>query len=179
LLIAVSVVALLLVLFGRWIGPDGMSLFFLVAGLCVFAAAMRFDLSDPLRQTRRSDKAFWLHLLAAPLIVHSLFGGRGAFVQVDGAQAVGLLLAILLIVVVAVLIDRRALIVSALSYAGGAVAAIAQHMGGLGASAGASLLAVALVVLSLSIWWRGLRALILPLIPLPGLIARLPPARRG
>jgi hypothetical protein len=52
-------------------------------------------------------------------------------------------------------------------------------MGGLGASAGASLLAVALVVLSLSIWWRGLRALILPLIPLPGLIARLPPARRG
>jgi hypothetical protein len=41
-------------------------------GLRVFAAAMSFDLSDRDRMTRRSDCAFWLHLLAAPLIVHSL-----------------------------------------------------------------------------------------------------------
>src|SRR5262249_7955882 len=44
----------------------------LTCGLAVFAAAMRFDLSDRERVTRRSDCAFWLHLLAAPLIVHSL-----------------------------------------------------------------------------------------------------------
>ena len=44
----------------------------LLCGLAVFALAMRFDLSDPKRQTRRTDIAFWLHMLAAPLIVHPL-----------------------------------------------------------------------------------------------------------
>ncbi len=36
---------------------------------------MRFDMTDPERLTRRTDIAFWLHLLAAPLIVHSLISG--------------------------------------------------------------------------------------------------------
>ncbi len=45
---------------------------FLGCGLAVFAAAMAFDISDRERVTRRADCAFWLHLLAAPLIVHSL-----------------------------------------------------------------------------------------------------------
>jgi len=40
------------------------ALFFL--GLGVFAFAMRWDMSDPTRTTRRSDVAFWLHLLASP-----------------------------------------------------------------------------------------------------------------
>ena len=44
----------------------------LVCGLGVFAAAMSFDASDRERLTRRADCAFWLHLLAAPLIVHSV-----------------------------------------------------------------------------------------------------------
>ena len=47
----------------------------LVCGLAVFALAMRFDMSDPQRLTRRTDIAFWLHLLAAPLIVHPLIRG--------------------------------------------------------------------------------------------------------
>ena len=46
-----------------------------VCGITIFAVAMRFDASDPLRLTRRTDIAFWLHLLAAPLIVHSLVAG--------------------------------------------------------------------------------------------------------
>ena len=36
---------------------------------------MRYDLSDPARETRRTDAAFWLHLLAAPLLVHTLVRG--------------------------------------------------------------------------------------------------------
>ena len=44
-----------------------------VAGLGVFAFAMRWDMTDPQRETRRSDVAFWLHLLAAPMIAHPLF----------------------------------------------------------------------------------------------------------
>ena len=48
---------------------------FLPLGLLVFALAMWFDARDLKRQTRRTDIAFWLHLLAAPLIVHPLLIG--------------------------------------------------------------------------------------------------------
>ena len=44
----------------------------LVCGVAIFALAMRLDMADPERLTRRTDIAFWLHLLAGPLIVHSL-----------------------------------------------------------------------------------------------------------
>lgn len=55
------------------IGPDNIEervVFALVfaAGLCVWAVAMRWDISDRERITRRSDVAFWLHLLAAPMM---------------------------------------------------------------------------------------------------------------
>src|SRR5204862_838701 len=40
--------------------------FVLLLGIGVFLFAMRWDSSDPSRITRRSDVAFWLHLLAAP-----------------------------------------------------------------------------------------------------------------
>ena len=43
------------------------SVVLLPLGLIIFAVAMRFDMSDRARQTRRTDIAFWLHLLAAPL----------------------------------------------------------------------------------------------------------------
>ncbi|MFX8102685.1 hypothetical protein ABTK91_20200, partial [Acinetobacter baumannii] len=44
-----------------------------LAGLATLAAAVGWDISDRLRRTRRADVAFWLHLLAAPLLVHSSF----------------------------------------------------------------------------------------------------------
>ncbi len=49
----------------------------LVCGLAVLALAMRWDSRDRLRRTDRSDVAFWLHLLAAPMIVHPLFHWLG------------------------------------------------------------------------------------------------------
>ena len=69
--------------------------------------------------TRRSDCAFWLHLLAAPLIVHSLvsFVVPNITVLTDRAAWV-LALIILCVAIVAILIDRRALLVAALIYAG-------------------------------------------------------------
>ena len=47
-------------------------LVFIPIGLAIFAVAMKFDMSDHNRTTQRTDIAFWLHLLAAPLIVHSI-----------------------------------------------------------------------------------------------------------
>ena len=63
----------------------------LLCGLAVFALAMRFDLSDPKRQTRRTDIAFWLHMLAAPLIVHPLVSGLIDDGALDTASALAVL----------------------------------------------------------------------------------------
>jgi hypothetical protein len=72
---------------------EARNVLFLACGLLAFALAMRFDLSDRQRVTRRTDIAFWLHLLAAPLIVHPLvllvFGPEGAREGVAPASAAG------------------------------------------------------------------------------------------
>ena len=47
--------------------------FVLLLGIGVFLFAMWWDASDRARLTRRADVAFWLHLLAAPMIVHPVF----------------------------------------------------------------------------------------------------------
>lgn len=149
----------------------------LAAGLAIFLAAMRLDLSDPLRRTRRSDVAFWLHLLAAPLIVHPVTQAAIGDVGRMGTAAAGATLAVFaLLALVALVIDRRALIVSGLSYAGIAVA----HLISRGVSGDLhlplTLLGLAVVVLALSAGWRSLRRLLLPRVPLGGLRAKLPPA---
>src|SRR4249919_1930881 len=45
----------------------------LFLGVGIFLFAMWWDSSDRARLTRRSDVAFWLHLLAARMIVHPIF----------------------------------------------------------------------------------------------------------
>ncbi len=47
--------------------------FILLLGIGMFLFAMWWDASDRARLTRRSDVAFWLHLLAAPMIAHPIF----------------------------------------------------------------------------------------------------------
>ena len=93
-----------------------------VLGLCVFIAAMLFDLSDPLRQTNRSDGGFWLHMIAAPLIVHPLMP-RG----LDGAGIVFAVFAVLALI--AIVVDRRAILVASLSYLMAAIGYLATQRG--------------------------------------------------
>ena len=88
-------------------------------GLVVFGIAMRFDMSDTARRTRRTDIAFWLHLLAAPFIVHPVVQLIGCDREPDRRRR----LAIARDVrrsssVVALIVDRRALLVSSLAYLG-------------------------------------------------------------
>ena len=44
----------------------------LALGLACFAVAMVFDASDPHRVTRRAAQGFWLHLVAAPMIINTV-----------------------------------------------------------------------------------------------------------
>lgn len=143
-------------------------------GLGIFALAMRFDLSDPQRLTRRTDIAFWLHLLAAPLIVHPLIHG---FIWPDGtpgeASALPVLAVFAVLGVVAVLIDRRALLVSGLAYAGFAFASLIEVSGFADSSTPLSLLMLGALILLLSALWHPLRRGVLALLP-ARLAQRLP-----
>jgi hypothetical protein len=155
------------------------TLFSLVSGLTVFAAAMSFDMSDRERVTRRADCAFWLHLLAAPLIVRSAMS-LGALPLASGAGSGTPALAVIVIVavlaLVALLIDRRALLVAGLAYLGGAIGYLLS--GNPGATLAATLVILGAIVLTLGAGWVPLRRLLLALLP-SAISNRLPsvPAR--
>ena len=147
----------------------------LLVGIAIFALAMRFDLSDRERMTRRTDIAFWLHLLAAPMIVHPLVASMLLGVPLsDVGKSAAILALFAALGLVAVLIDRRALLVSGLLYAGFAFAALLKETGmSYGTIAPATMLALGAFVLLLSAGWRPLRAAILKAVPL-ALAQRLP-----
>lgn len=149
----------------------------LICGLGVFALAMRWDMSDRTRTTRRSDVAFWLHLSAAPLIVHPTFQLLG-LLDSDGtdlgraAVAVGVYGLLALVALVA---DRRALLVSALFYVLYAISALLKAAGALSFSLALTALVAGSALLVLSAFWHPTRRAVLAAMP-SGLRDRVPAA---
>jgi len=150
----------------------------LVAGLGVFALAMWWDMSDRTRTTRRSDVAFWLHLLAAPMLVHPIFAGLG---MLDGEAAAAQAGLVLLIYValgfVALAIDRRALMVSALAYVLFALSSLIKQSGAVDLSFGLTALIIGSALLLLSAFWTVARRHIVALLP-ADLAVKLPVIER-
>jgi hypothetical protein len=150
----------------------------LLLGIGVFLFAMRWDSSDPARITRRSDVAFWLHLLAAPMIVHPVFTLLGLN---DGNATVGEGLVVVAIYVVlglaALAIDRRALLVSALAYVLFALNALFEQFGAVSLNLALTALVIGSALLLLSAFWHQARAAIVTRLPggLQGHLPRLTP----
>lgn len=147
-----------------------------VAGVAVFALAMRWDMSDPERKTRRSDVAFWLHLLAAPMIVHPIFsqvGMMGAATS-SATSAIIVLALYVALAFVALAIDRRALMVSALAYVLVAVGSLFHEFGAVSINIALTVLIIGSALLLLSAFWQTARAWVVNLLP-AGLGGRLPP----
>lgn len=153
---------------------DRLQALLVVAGVAIFALAMRFDLADPARLTRRADIAFWLHLLAAPLIVHPVLETVTALQGDTASGAAILVLAVVLVLaLVALVTDRRAILVSGLTYAAVAFGTLIRDAGFADRSLPLSLLALGAFILLLSAGWHPLRTVILRALP-RGLAARLP-----
>jgi len=148
----------------------------LAGGLAAFTLAMWWDSSDPTRTTRRSDVAFWLHLAAAPLIVHPVFSMLGVIDGGSGeAVAAGVaLLVYLVLALVALAVDRRALLVSALAYVFYAISALLEAAGTPGATEAMAALVIGSALLLLSAFWQRARRPVLALLP-ARVQARLPP----
>jgi hypothetical protein len=145
-----------------------------LCGIAVFATAMRFDMADPLRQTRRTDIAFWLHLLAAPLIVHPVLSRMLESETLTSANALAILAVFVILAGVAVLVNRRAILVSGLAYAGYAFGALIDEAGLSDTATPLTLLALGTLVLLLSAGWNVLRSRILRAVP-ERLRSALPP----
>jgi hypothetical protein len=146
----------------------------LVLGIGVFLVAMRWDASDPKRETRRSDVAFWLHLLAAPLIVHPVFSLLG-LTEGNASTLDGIAVILLYVVLglVALAIDRRALLVSALAYVLYALNSLFETYGVVELNVALTALIIGSALLLLSAFWTSARRAVVK--PLPdGLRGKLP-----
>ena len=149
----------------------------LIAGLGMFAFAMRWDMSDRERKTRRSDVAFWLHLAAAPMIAHALFHMLGVFdAQISLPIAVVVLALYLVFAFVALAVDRRALLVSSLAYVLYALFSLFQTAGAVEMAWALTGLVIGSALLMLSAFWHTMRGFVVGM--LGGLGERLPPVGR-
>jgi len=171
---------------------------YLILGALLFLAGVAFDARDPERATRFSDNGFWLHFAAAPLILNGAFALIGQALTGDGnamspntglivaagsenagaaaIQAGATLVVIALLGVVSLLINRRALIVSALITAGIAIGVLMNAAGlGAGALAATTLIVLGAFVLILGAGWHSVRRALLGWVKPDGVWARVFP----
>ena len=145
-------------------------------GVLMFLFAMRWDMSDRERKTRRADVAFWLHLAAAPMIAHPIFHMLGVFEgPVQPAIAAIVLLLYIGFAGIALAVDRRALLVSSLAYVLYAMYALFQTAGAVELGAALTALVIGSALLTLSAFWQPMRRL--AVLPLGSLAQRLPPVQ--
>ena len=89
----------------------------LLSGIITFTIAMYWDASDTKRLSNNADVAFWLHLLAAPLIVHPIFSMLGVFDNQSGIATIFIIVILYLVLSsISLIIDRRAFMISSLIY---------------------------------------------------------------
>ncbi len=142
----------------------------LALGLLGLALALRFDVSDPHRVTRRASQAFWLHVISAPAIVNTvaftLFqqGGAGAYLILSGF--------LVLMAVFAIVIDRRSFLISGIGYVVALTALVAEGQ------TWAFILLLGVFLVALGAFWESIRGGIMAVMPgFPGK-DRLPPWTR-
>lgn len=163
------------------IGPDSvnseviLTLVF-IAGLAVFAFAMHWDMSDRERTSRRSDVAFWLHLLSAPMIAHPIFSLIGVTEgdNIGVGAAIGVVAVYIGFGLIALAVDRRAMLVSALAYVLFALTFLFREFGAVELNFALTALVIGSALLSLSAFWQPIRRSVVSALP-DTLQAKLPP----
>ena len=144
----------------------------LALGIATFSVAMYFDGSDPHRVTRRSAQGFWLHLVAAPMIINTV--ALSILSNETTTSYFTILAAMAGFAVVAMVIDRRSFLLAAIAYV---VSVLLTLNPALEDSGGAFLvLGLGLFLVLLGAFWARIRAAILNALPLGGLRRYLPPA---
>lgn len=153
--------------------------FTLLLGALFFAAALYEDARDPERLTLHSDNAFWLHLLAAPALVHGIIGQQLPSIKMEGmAEPLLVLATMTVLTLVALIIDRRALLVSGLGYLVAALGTLVQMAFTSGDDTMGftlTLVVVGATILIIGTAWSRLRQVIVPRLP-QGIQSKVRPA---
>jgi hypothetical protein len=154
-------------------------------GLVLFAAAIWWDMSDRERKTRRSDVAFWLHVAAGPVLVHAIFSllNIGNLFDVDRAMSSGssditvwpVFLLVGFFALVAVIIDRRPLLIASFGYLVFAIGVLAYRQFVVGSTDTQNIplvlmtatMASGIFLVLLAGTWSPLRRFLLSLMPVP------------
>lgn len=137
-----------------------------ISGIATFFYAMYWDASDLVRKTRRSDVAFWLHLLSAPLIVHPVFTYLG--ILSGNATPENMLIVIVLYVfmsLISIVVDRRAFMVSSLVYVLYAISNLLKAYGAVGYSFAVTGVFIGAALLLLSAFWHPVRQRVVRSLP--------------
>ncbi len=139
----------------------------LLCGLFTFAFAMSWDASDTSRKNYRSDVGFWLHLLAAPLIIHPIFTGLNILngEESNFSMAVVVLL-YLLLTIISICIDRRVLMVSSLIYFITALSGLLESYDMMGSSSAFTGIFVGVMLLLMSGYWQRIRIILVNQLPI-------------
>ena len=163
------------------IAPDfltaqfGLGLF--LSGIVIFSIALVYDMRDKHRTTRFADNAFWLHFLAAPLIIHGLalqtvslkkdvLFGFVPMVSLDRGDAAIVMVIVAIITVIGLAINRRALIVSSLGYAAFAMGFLFDGTGmGIGTVVAVTFLLLGGAIIFLGAGWHTARNGLLKVLP--------------
>lgn len=148
-----------------------------LSGIVIFTAALLYDMRDKHRTTRFADNAFWLHFLAAPLIIHGLalslvnlqkdmLFGFIPMVSLGRGDAAIIMAIVVIITLIGLAINRRALIVSSLGYAAFAMAYLFDGTGmGLGTVVAVTLLLLGAAIIFLGAGWHTARNAMLKVLP--------------
>jgi hypothetical protein len=144
----------------------------LVFGIAVFLVAMWFDTRDPHRLGRHAATAFWLHMLAAPALVNTV---ALTLYNSGGAAGIGLLIvALCVITVLALVIDRRSFLTAAIAYIALVLAWVVGDTGDFGTWT-FILITLGGLITAIGTWWVPLRSVVMRVLPdFPGK-SRLPP----
>lgn len=137
-----------------------------LCGLASFTFAMYWDTSDKQRVTNKSDVAFWLHLISAPLIIHPIFSSLNVL---GGNESIAAIITVIvlygLMTLVSLIIDRRAFMVSSLIYVVYAFTSIFELLGNIGNSLALTGVLIGAALLLLSASWHIARGVIVSNLP--------------
>ena len=139
--------------------------------------ALAYDMRDKHRTTRFADNAFWLHFLAAPLIIHGLalqtvslkkdvLFGFVPMVSLGRGDAAIVMVIVAVITLIGLAINRRALIVSSLGYAAFAMGYLFDGTGmGFGTIVAVTFLLLGAAIIFLGAGWHTARNGLLKILP--------------
>ncbi|AQU82813.1 hypothetical protein BV504_09465 [Halomonas sp. 'Soap Lake  len=141
----------------------------LAMGLAVFTFAMWWDLKDPERNSYRADVAFWLHILAAPLIVSGAFSFvlMYSYDSLALRHAIGVTSIYAVFALISLWVDRRALMLSAMSVLVLTYNKVLAEYGVISLGFAITGLVVGVGLLVLSVYWSRCRIAALKLLPAP------------